>query len=226
MSEYTQIKKFNIINKKCGYNECSMLLYNKSNIVIGNYGNSKFSNNCIIQNNISDLAMFEKLAAASDIISNLTYNYSKGNFDYIYKILTNEKYLEITTILYETRLDIKCNKHVVEVYNTIRTNIIRSFEGFMLCSTQYSNFVELKQKYLEMKKSDEILKDLTKLREYINELNKHNFTIFPESTVDVNLISINPIYMKYIETYGIPIGLNFEVDLLGKIITEHKIDLL
>lgn len=239
MSDYIQRKRNRVIYNVCEKKEW-LSVYNKSNMVVNNYVGGKFisthqDNTILLQNSTGNnlncslnLALFEKLAAVSQEITQLTYNFSIGNFDYVYKNLTHERYMCLTSILYETRPEIFTsvnsiyNSHIIKVYTAIRLNIVRSFEGFMLSSTQYSNLVNTTKAYQDAKKFEEILKDMKKLQAYLDELKK-NQTIFPDSTISVRSAIIKPIYLRYIELYGVPPGMNFDVDKMGKLEEEMNV---
>ena len=177
MSDYIQRKRNQVIYNVCEKKEW-LSMYSKTNMIVNNYGGSKFNsptpdNKTLLNNSVGNnlncslnLALFEKLAGISQEITLLTQNYSAGNFDYVYKNLTNENYLRITSLLYETRPEIfntannVYNSHIINIYTAIRSNIVRSFEGFMLSSTQYVNLVNTTKALGDAKKYEEILKDM------------------------------------------------------------------
>ena len=209
--------------------------YNKYNDIIQNYNGKftryKYTNNPIdnilqniIENNkyvSHNVELFNKLSNVSSKIAHLTYNYSIGNYEYICNMLTTVEYLKLTKLLYNTKFELLNITHidpkVIIIYKTIRDTIIRSLEGLMLASTQYNEMLIYKKKSIECKEYYDILHDNDKLKEYIKNMRRDSMTIFPDSLILIDNIQISSIYLRYIKLHGMPEGLNFDIDLLGKI---------
>lgn len=247
-NKYNTSRKLQIDNKrnmiidnyggKFSHNPCNNKIlpkYNKYNDIIQNYNGKftkyKYTNNQfdnILQNIIANkkyesnnVELFDKLSRVSSKIAHLTYNYSIGNYEYIWNTLTHAEYLKLTQLLYNTKIELFNITHidpkVVIIYKTIRDTIIRSLEGIMLASTQYQDMLLYKKTSLDYKEYYDILHDMDKLKEYIKNIKKESMTIFPDSQIVLDNIEISSIYLRYIELYGLPEGLNFDIDLLGEI---------
>ena len=238
MSDYIQRKRNSVLRNVCEKQEW-LSMYNKSNLVIHNYGSSKFNSptqpsSQLLSNSIGNslnsslnVALFDKLAGISQETSQLVYNFSIGNFEYISTHLTDKQCHSIRSKLNETNsanfntVNTIYNSHSIGTYNEIRTFIMNSMEGLMHNLSQYNNLQNAMKLYLEAKKYEDILNDKIKLQEYLNKLYLKNQPIFPDVTVSLTVApEIDPAYDRYFDLYGPPDGGVFDEQLLSEIRAE------
>ena len=171
-------------------------------------------------------SVFSKLAYHKSIeeVSNLIRIYNNpvnNNHDALFSILTQEKYRELASELYN--LKIKRNKvnYYEKGYEKIRINIILSFESLLYSMYQTKLAASNKRTYEGFKKDSEILHDTEKLKAFIENLSITSH-ILPEVVVSAPLMKIKPEYSLYMKKYGVPANGIWKPDLLAEMVEQVK----
>ena len=144
-------------------------------------------------------------------ISELMYQYSKGNFEYLITNLNNISFSKLSLELYK----LKKNKH--PVYELIRINLVHSLEGLLQCVYQSKELQSTLLLVAKYKEGYTILHDKTLLQEYLDNL-KNSFSSLPECIIKPVQAVIKPEIIEYIKLYGFPANAIFEADKLAEII--------
>jgi hypothetical protein len=178
-----------------------------------NDNNNKTTKNPIIINE----DIYKVLATYSEIIQNLLFEFSLGNFQQVSNIL-NRKYYEylskkISIISY---ID-------YPIYEQLRRSIQKSLQGLYKALEQYGVLKNTQNVLVSTKEKASILDDMNKLKEYINRL-KGSRQIFPDLIISAPLATIKPEYAEYIKLYGYPQGGIFDMDKLGAILISIELN--
>lgn len=178
-----------------------------------NDNNNKTTKNPIIINE----DIYKVLATYSEIIQNLLFEFSLGNFQQVSNIL-NRKYYEylskkISIISY---ID-------YPIYEQLRRSIQKSLQGLYKALEQYGVLKNTQNVLVSTKEKASILDDMNKLKEYINRL-KGSRQIFPDLIISAPLATIKPEYAEYIKLYGYPQGGIFDMDKLGTILISIELN--
>lgn len=187
---------------------------------------SRFQNNVSGQNGVfvtaeknSQLVLnfYTKLSNIITAINTLLIEFSKGQFDLVTGVLTQNLYNNLALQLNA----IKQNSKLYPEFENIRTSTTRALAGLYQGVQQY---IVLKNTQANLKSTTEkasILDDKTKLQEYINHLLGAR-SILPDSKVTIITAEIKPEYAEYIQMYGFPDGAVFDMDKLANAITSAK----
>uniref|UniRef100_A0A6C0JDF9 Uncharacterized protein n=1 Tax=viral metagenome TaxID=1070528 RepID=A0A6C0JDF9_9ZZZZ len=166
--------------------------------------------------NIAEMNLIRMLVRDNDIqyIKSYFNAYINGEFDEFAQELNVDVFNRISLKLY----NFQRNAIYID-YEIIRDYIITSFESLYQSTLQLYECNVLEEKYIIAQGKADILDDLTKLNEYLEELkNKSNVSFIPDVAVSTPLMTLRPEYDIYIRTYGYPEGGVFDSDLLGEIL--------
>jgi hypothetical protein len=186
------------------------------------YSNETISDSIFTSGGIYPLLIYSN---AGCNFNSLIDNYGIQKVNYYLEYLKNDKYdevfSELTTdetqrILYslysfKTSVD-SCFTNMIEVYENI----------FITIRYFYFLYAELKSNELQFnkyKEDSEILNNITKLKEYLKnmQLNMNELTAI---SIKAAKLEIKPEYLKYIQLYGVPYKTMFDKVLLQEIIDE------
>ena len=180
-------------------------MFNNNYYKSGN-GNGQISN---------EAALIHQLVINKCVIQISEYfkSYASGNFDSVVDSLDPAVYVNISTALNK----LIANKKYID-YEFIRSTLANSLNALWQSVNQY---MELQTLIRESKNAcilGDLLGDLVKLEEYINNLKNHTLaTIIPDVDVNVPLLTIKEPYNTYIKVYGYPPGGGFDPDKLAQI---------
>lgn len=171
-------------------------------------------------------SVFSKLAYHKSIeeVSNLIriYNNSpNSNHDALFSILTQEKYRELASELYNLKIKKQRANYYEKGYEKIRINIILSFESLLYSMYQTKMAAANKRAYEGFKKDSDTLHDTEKLRSFIENLSITSH-ILPEVVVSAPLMKIKPEYTLYMKKYGVPANGIWKPDLLAEMVNQVK----
>ncbi len=171
-------------------------------------------------------SVFSKLAYHKSIeeVSNLIkiYNNStNNNHDALFSILTQEKYRELASELYNLKIKKQRANYYEKGYEKIRINIILSFESLLYSMYQTKMAAANKRAYEGFKKDSDTLHDTEKLRLFIENLSITSH-ILPEVVVSAPLMKIKPEYTLYMKKYGVPANGIWKPDLLAEMVNQVK----
>ena len=164
--------------------------------------NSKGCNELILINNYLSSPCFK-------IINELYQKFMNGNFEYVQKKLTLDKYNTLALDLY--KLKIGNNKN----YEKIRKNNVNSFESLNQSIIVYNKICQMEETIEQLREKLCIFDDINKIKEHLQKLQK-----------SFKLISVNvrsPLYtvkrevVLYIRQYGYPENGIFDADKMGYI---------
>ena len=172
-------------------------------------------------------SVFSKLAYDKSIeeVSNLIRIYNNpvnNDHDALFSILTQEKYRELATALYNLKIKKRNVNYLEKGYEKIRINIILSFESLLYSMYQTKLAAANKRTYEGFKKDSEILHNTEKLKEFIENLSMTSH-ILPEVVVSAPLMKIKPEYALYMKKYGVPTNGVWKPDLLAEMVEELKV---
>lgn len=188
----------------------------------GVYGNTPSQSN---EDNLYN-SVFSKLAYNKSIeeVSNLIRIYnnsSNNNHDALFSILTQEKYRELASDLYNLKIKKQRANYYEKGYEKIRINIILSFESLLYSMYQTKMAAANKRAYEGFKKDSDTLHDTEKLRSFIENLSITSH-ILPEVVVSAPLMKIKPEYTLYMKKYGVPANGIWKPDLLAEMVDQVK----
>ena len=144
-------------------------------------------------------------------ISDLMYQYSKGNFEYLITNLNNINFSKLSTELYKLK---KCKYHT---YELIRTNITHALEGLIQCIYQSQELQSTLLIMNQYKESYIILHDKELLQKYLDQI-KNSYNPLPDCIITPIKAIVKPEVVEYIKLYGFPANAVFESDKLAQII--------
>jgi predicted nucleotidyltransferase len=177
--------------------------------------NNKTTKNPIIINE----DIYKVLATYSEIIQNLLFQFSLGNFQQVANIL-NRKYFE-----YLSKKISMISYIDYPIYEQLRLSIKKSLQGLYKAVEQYENLIDTQSKLKTTQERASILDDMKKLKDYITSL-KQNISLFPDMNVTILRAEIKPEYAEYIRLYGYPKGGIFDMDKLGDILIKIELNTL
>lgn len=155
----------------------------------------------------------------------LMNDYSIHKINYFLQFVRNDEYDKVFN---EINTDV--TQKILYGLNKLKTSVSDSFGDiidlyesiFMSIKYFYFLYGEVKNneaQCLKYKKDSEILNDMEKLKEYINQ-QQNNMNLFTTLTVKSSKLDVKPEYLRYIELYGLPYKMIFDPILLQKIIDE------
>ena len=164
----------------------------------------------------SKLAYHQSIEEVSNMIR-LYNNTTNNNHDALFSILTQEKYRQLASELYNLKLTKNKTNYYEKGYEKLRVNIIVSFESLLYSMYQTKIAASNKRTYEVFKKDSETLHDKEKLKVFIENL---SFTshILPEVVVSAPLMKIKPEYSLYMKKYGVPSNGIWNPDLLAEMV--------
>lgn len=184
-----------------------------------NYSNNNF-NNSGNNNNGSPVILnyYSDLAKILDELTQLYYNFSIGNFDYVVQNFTRTKYYSLSTQL----LAIQVDASIFPEYEQTRVCITRSLEGLYQAINLYISCESTHAELERVKARASILDNMTELKKYIQSL-AGSMSIFDDVNVTAVAATLKPEIAVYIRLYGYPEGGVFETDKLANAISIAKI---
>lgn len=198
----------NIFNSKVKY------LYSTQNIDNGFYTNANnFPLLIFNSGNCGLTALFNDYS-----INKINYYLGflkQDEYDSVFSELTTDETQKILYGLYKLKTSVSDSfATLIDLYESI----------FMSIKYFYFLYTELKNNEancLKYKEDSEILNDMKRLKEYIEE-QKRNIYSSTTMNIQVAKLNIKPEYLRYIELYGMPYKLMFDPVLLQEIIDEMK----
>lgn len=139
--------------------------------------------------------------------------YYLGNFEKVLELLPKEKLESLMAVLYSY----KKNSIKYPTYEKVRSLLKLYLEGLIKCITQYLDMLNIKSKLKKCEERCNILDDMKKLQEYIDELQKA-MQIFNPPPQTVVCATVLPEHATYLRMYGYPVGGIFDVEKLNNII--------
>lgn len=238
-SEHLLQKKFNITNNTSNYIlndpiilETKKIIDNQKETVSINsklynskiknfYTKQTIKNNAIYTNGLTFPLMLYNSRYGCDLIHlkniysiskiNLYLEYLQNDeYEKVYNVLTTEETQEILYNLYYTKQNIDvCYHNLLNTYE----EIFRSIRLFYFIYTDINSKTLNCDKFQE---DSEILNNITRLKEYLNELkiDIHNFI---NMSIKADSLNIKDEYKEYINLYGVPYKCMFDEILLQEI---------
>jgi len=163
------------------------------------------------------LGLYNKLSVYVRTIRTLLSEYAKGNFYAVANILTDTVYKKMSQDL----LGLAANPQKFADYENLRLANTSALEGLYMSIIQHSALVDTEVKLEKAKEFELILKDPERLKEYIKMLQGRT-TLFKDSKVQVNPVTLKPEYAQYIKRFGFPDGGVFEMDKLAIAMNDLK----
>jgi hypothetical protein len=158
-------------------------------------------------------AFYITLAAACHSITKLLTDFAKGNIQAVIDALTPNNYTSLALVFNGLRKPPSKYPN----YEQIRTTITLALENLSQGMHQHLILLDTQNKLQAVQSQADILKDMTKLKAYIESLQQQK-EIFPPASVTTIAAKFKPQYIKYIQMYGYPAGGVFEIDKLSPII--------
>jgi len=158
----------------------------------------------VVLNYYSELALFNQT------LTNLFYNYSLGNMDYIVSNLTKAVYYNLSIKL----LQLKKDARIFPEYENIRISIGRALEGLYKSVLEYLDCQNMSKEIVILTEKESILHDMTKLKAYLESL-AGSVSLFPDIEISTIAATLKPEIAEYIRLYGLPVGGVFEADKLA-----------
>ena len=143
--------------------------------------------------------------------------YYLGNFEKVLELLPKEKLEGLMNILYSY----KKNSIKYPTYEKVRSLLKLYLEGLIKCITQYLDLLNIKTKLEKCEERCNILDDMKKLQEYIDELQKA-MQIFNPPPQTVICATILQEHATYLRMHGYPVGGIFDVEKLNNIILNQN----
>ena len=158
-------------------------------------------------------AFYITLAAACHSITTLLTNFAQGNIQAVVDALTPSNYTSLALVFNGLRKPASKYPN----YEQIRTTITLALENLSQGINQHLILLDTQNKLQAVQSQADILKDMTRLKAYIESLQQQK-EIFPPANVTTIAAKIKPQYITYIQMYGYPPGGMFEIDKLSPII--------
>lgn len=190
---------------------------------------SIFTNSALMQKTVFDklsstivsdefLQIKRLLKTPLAIYVEMTINeYYLGNFEKVLELLPKEKLEGLMNILYSY----KKNSIKYPTYEKVRSLLKLYLEGLIKCITQYLDLLNIKTKLEKCEERCNILDDMKKLQEYIDELQRA-MRIFNPPPQNVVCATILQEHATYLRMYGYPVGGIFDVEKLNNIILNQN----
>jgi len=150
-----------------------------------------------------------------DIVNVLLKEFAAGDFITLATQLTADNYTNISTLIYNIRLD----PNIYPNYELLRNTISLSFQQLYQSFSIHGQIANDEAIIQNLRSKEAILDDLSKLKEYVIELqSKLNSYAFDEVKMAAPMAIIKPEYAKYIQMYGYPHNMVFDTDKLAAIV--------
>jgi hypothetical protein len=176
-------------------------------------------NNGTTYNETDELLQIKKLlnTPLAKYIQMTINEYYLGNFEKLLELLPKEKLESLTQILYSY----KKNAIKYPTYENVRSLLKLYLEGLIKCVTQYLELINIKTKLKDCEERCDILDDMKKLQDYIDQLQRA-MQIFNPPPQTVVCATILPEHATYLRMYGYPVGGIFDVEKLNEIILNQN----
>ena len=146
--------------------------------------------------------------------------YIVGDIDTLSNLLTPEQYLLLSNTLINMPFDGNTNIDLI----LVRDSSLKTLATLRGALFHAQNYRYIEEQYNKAKERNEILDDIDRLREYIDELNHR---LYNQDDIDNQKLysgkittitpSIDGIYITYIKNFGYPSNTIFDPILLNKI---------